>query len=61
MQCANCDGRDSGEIGQNQYDYWNYFMEMKIPNHNITIQQLDNDGSLHSLNNVCTYHERRIQ
>jgi len=60
MQCPNCNGKDIGIIGPEQYYCWNCFIEMKVSNNEITIQQVKKDGSLQSLDDLFSDRERRI-
>lgn len=61
MQCPNCGRKDIGKIGMNQYYCWNCFIEMTVSNNQLTIQQVEKDGSLQSLDDLFTDEERTIR
>lgn len=53
MICPNCQSKDIGKIGTNQYYCWNCFVEMSMSGNQISsIYQVEEDGSLHSLNDL---------
>lgn len=61
MQCPNCNGKDIGKIGPNQYYCWNCFIEMTVLDSVLAIQQVEKDGSLSSLDDLFTEQERKIE
>ncbi len=53
VRCPNCGGKDIGKIGTNQYYCWNCFVEMSLVGNQVSsIYQVEEDGSLHSLNDL---------
>lgn len=52
MHCPNCKGRDIGKIGTNQYYCWTCFVEMTITKGKLSLHQVEEDGSLSSLNDL---------
>lgn len=51
--CPNCSSKDIGKIGTNQYYCWNCFVELSVAGNQISsIFQVEEDGSLHSLNDL---------
>ncbi len=53
LRCPNCDSRDIGKIGTNQYYCWGCFVELTVSNDRITsVYQVEEDGSLDSLNDL---------
>lgn len=51
--CPNCQSKDIGKIGTNQYYCWNCFIEMSVDGDQISsVYQVEEDGSLHSLNDL---------
>ncbi|MEW9675855.1 hypothetical protein ABRT01_06680 [Lentibacillus sp. L22] len=62
LQCPNCKGKDIGKIGSQQYYCWNCFIELSITSDNeLTVHQIEADGSLSSLNDLFTEEERKVQ
>lgn len=52
MQCPNCKSKDIGKIGTNQYYCWNCFVEMSLANGKLSLHQVEEDGSLSSLDDL---------
>lgn len=61
MRCPNCNGKDIGKIGMDQFYCWNCCVEMTVSGNAMTIQQVKKDGSLQSMNDLFTEQERKIQ
>ncbi|WP_246001087.1 hypothetical protein [Oceanobacillus piezotolerans] len=61
MRCPNCNSRDIGKIGAQNYYCWNCFIEMSILNNELTVHQIESDGSLSSLNDLFTEEELKLQ
>lgn len=62
MQCPNCNSKDIGKIGSQQFYCWSCFIEMTITNNNkLTVHQVEADGSLSSLDDLFTEDQRKIQ
>lgn len=51
--CPNCQSKDIGKIGTNQYYCWNCFVELSVAGEQVSsIYQVEEDGSLQSLNDL---------
>ncbi|MDY0405492.1 hypothetical protein P5G51_008850 [Virgibacillus sp. 179-BFC.A HS] len=61
MQCPNCQSKDIGKIGADQYYCWNCFIELNVLGDKWTVFQVEADGSLSSLDDLFTAEERKIQ
>lgn len=61
MRCPNCNGKNIGKIGVQQFYCWTCFIEMAVINNELTVHQVEVDGSLSSLNDIFTEDERKIQ
>lgn len=61
MRCPNCNGRDIGKIGVQQYYCWTCFIEMAVVNDELKVHQVEADGSLSSLDDLFSQEERKIQ
>jgi len=59
IECPNCHSKDIGKIGVNQYYCWNCFIELTVMNGLIYTHQVEEDGSLSSLDDLFPEHERR--
>lgn len=60
LKCPNCQSKDIGKIGINQYYCWNCFIELTISNNLILTHQVEEDGSLSSLDDLFGEDERRF-
>ncbi|MFS0786211.1 hypothetical protein ABC345_07535 [Shouchella sp. 1P09AA] len=60
LQCPNCNLKDIGKIGTNQYYCWNCFIEMSLVKGTLMLHQVEEDGSLSSLDDLFEEEERRI-
>jgi len=61
IACPNCKRKNIGKIGINQYYCWNCFIELTVSNGMISIHEVEEDGSLSSLNDLFSEEERRFQ
>lgn len=61
MRCPNCNGRDIGKIGSQNYYCWTCFIEMTVIDNELTVHQIETDGSLSSLNDLFSEDELRLQ
>ncbi|MBM0064220.1 hypothetical protein [Alkalicoccobacillus gibsonii] len=52
MRCPNCRSIDIGKIGTNQYYCWSCFVEMSIVQGRLSLHQVEEDGSLSSLDDL---------
>lgn len=48
-RCPQCNGRDIGKIGNNQFYCWNCYMEFALVGDEVKIYHVDEDGSLVSV------------
>ncbi|WP_026693821.1 hypothetical protein [Peribacillus kribbensis] len=60
MKCPNCASKDIGKIGVNQYYCWNCFIELSVSKGLIHTHQVEEDGSLSSLDDLFEEDNRRI-
>ncbi|WP_066173531.1 hypothetical protein [Bacillus marinisedimentorum] len=61
MQCPNCNCKDLGKIGANQYYCWNCFVELSIVKGRFSLHQVEEDGSLSSLDDLFTEEQTRLE
>ncbi|WLR49957.1 hypothetical protein LC040_11720 [Bacillus tianshenii] len=61
MKCPNCNCRDLGKIGVNQYYCWGCFVELSISKDRLHLHQVEEDGSLSSLDDLFTEEETRLE
>lgn len=59
MYCPNCKGKEIGKIGVNQFYCWDCFIELSIVNEILHMHQVEEDGSLSSLDDIFSEEERR--
>ena len=59
FNCPNCQSKDIGKIGINQYYCWNCFIELTVSQGMISTHQVEEDGSLSSLDNLFDEDVRR--
>lgn len=57
--CPNCRSKDIGKIGINQYYCWNCFIELSLSKGIIHTHQVEEDGSLSSLDDLFSEEDRR--
>ena len=60
FKCPNCKSKDIGKIGINQYYCWNCFIELTLVEGLIKTHQVEEDGSLSSLDDLFGEDERRF-
>ncbi|WP_338754797.1 hypothetical protein [Bacillus sp. FJAT-52991] len=58
--CPNCQGKEIGKIGTTQYYCWNCFIELSIADDLISVHQVEEDGSLSSLDDLFEEDERKL-
>ncbi|MDC3413291.1 DUF2797 domain-containing protein [Aquibacillus sp. 3ASR75-11] len=61
MYCPNCQGKNIGKIGNQQYYCWNCFIELSEDGGILNVHQVELDGSLSSLNDLFSEDERKAQ
>jgi len=59
--CPNCKRKNLGKIGVNQYYCWDCFIELSVSKGMIHAHQVEEDGTLSSLDDLFDEHERMIQ
>lgn len=60
MKCPNCTSKDIGKIGVNQYYCWGCYIEMTVSEGMINTHQVEEDGSLSSLDDLFDEQDRRF-
>ncbi|GAX90319.1 hypothetical protein [Effusibacillus lacus] len=60
MRCPNCNCRDIGKIGTNQYYCWDCFVEFSLIGDEVKLYQVEEDGSLVSFSDLQAM-EQEIQ
>jgi hypothetical protein len=60
LKCPNCQSKDIGKIGINQYYCWNCFIELTLVEGLIKTHQVEEDGSLSSLDDLFEEDDRRF-
>ncbi len=59
FKCPNCQSKDIGKIGINQYYCWSCFIELSLDKGIINTHQVEEDGTLSSLDDLFEEEERR--
>ncbi|MBE3594405.1 MAG: hypothetical protein IMX04_05145 [Candidatus Carbobacillus altaicus] len=59
--CPNCKGKNIGKIGTNQYYCWDCFIELSVKGDHLSVYEVEEDGSLSSLDDLFTEEEMRIE
>ncbi|MGL4820049.1 MAG: hypothetical protein ACRC5C_08720 [Bacilli bacterium] len=60
FSCPNCKSKDLGRIGVNQYYCWNCFIEIVVNKSELNLHQVEEDGTLSSLDDLFSDDERSI-
>jgi len=60
MHCPNCKNKNLGKIGVNQFYCWDCFIELTLADGLLSLNQVEEDGSLTTLDDVFGDQERRI-
>lgn len=60
FNCPNCHSKDIGKIGINQYYCWNCFIELSLSQGIISTHQVEEDGSLSSLDDLFDEDDRKL-
>lgn len=61
VRCPNCNSKDIGIIGVNQYYCWNCYIELTIEDNIVYLHEVELDGSLSSLNDIFPEEERKLE
>ncbi|RSD24104.1 hypothetical protein [Mesobacillus subterraneus] len=59
LSCPNCKSKDIGKIGINQYYCWNCFIELSLDKGLIHTHQVEEDGTLSSLDDLFDEDQRQ--
>ncbi|WP_044023126.1 hypothetical protein [Bacillus sp. SG-1] len=60
LKCPNCQSKDIGKIGINQYYCWKCFIELSITKGVIHTHQVEEDGTLSSLDDLFDEEDRQL-
>ena len=60
LKCPNCKSKDVGKIGINQYYCWECFIELTLVEGLIKTHQVEEDGSLSSLDDLFGEDDRQF-
>ncbi|MFY4774824.1 hypothetical protein [Metabacillus sp. RGM 3146] len=60
LKCPNCQNKDLGKIGVNQYYCWNCFIELSVAKGKIFTHQVEEDGTLSSLDDLFSEEDRSV-
>ena len=52
MHCPNCKNKNLGKIGVNQYYCWDCFIELTLSHNKLSLNQVEEDGSLTTLDDL---------
>ncbi|KKB36372.1 hypothetical protein [Bacillus thermotolerans] len=58
--CPNCRSKEIGKIGSSQFYCWNCFIELSVSKNLISVHQVEEDGSLSSLNDLFEETDRQM-
>ncbi|WP_010630280.1 hypothetical protein [Sporolactobacillus vineae] len=61
MKCPNCGNKNIGKLGINQYYCWNCFIELTLTDGKLSLSQIEEDGSLTTLNDLFKESEREAK
>jgi len=61
MNCPNCKRKNLGKIGVNQYYCWDCFIELTLQKDRLSLSQVEEDGSLTTLDDLFEEHELRVE
>ncbi|RUQ32862.1 hypothetical protein ELQ35_00765 [Peribacillus cavernae] len=60
MKCPNCSSKNIGKISVNHFYCWNCFIELSLSDGVIYTHQVEEDGSLSSLDDLFDENDRRF-
>lgn len=52
MRCPNCNSKDIGKIGNNQFYCWSCCIELTVNGEKVCVFQVEEDGTLSSLDDL---------
>lgn len=60
LTCPNCHSHDIGKIANNQFYCWNCFIELTIDGNRLAVFEVEEDGTLSSLDDLFSEEELQI-
>lgn len=60
LSCPNCRSKDIGKIGSNHYYCWGCYIELTVSKGIIHTHQVEEDGSLSSLDDLFEVEKRTV-
>ncbi|GAA5415594.1 hypothetical protein Pryu01_00625 [Paraliobacillus ryukyuensis] len=60
MHCPNCKSKNIGQIGNQHYYCWDCYIELMLENKVLHMHEVEEDGSLSSLDDIFAEEERTI-
>ncbi|TCP32282.1 hypothetical protein EV207_101261 [Scopulibacillus darangshiensis] len=61
MKCPNCADKNLGKIGVNQYYCWGCFIELTLVDGKLSLNQVEEDGSLTELDDLFQEDQLRAE
>ena len=61
MKCPNCSSKNLGKIASNHFYCWNCFIELSVSDGQISMNQVEEDGSLTSPDDLFAENERTVE
>jgi hypothetical protein len=61
VKCPNCKSKDLGKIGVNQFYCWNCFVELSVTKGHFSLHQVEEDGTLSSLDDLFAKEDTRLE
>ncbi|MFT8870953.1 MAG: hypothetical protein ABF868_01535 [Sporolactobacillus sp.] len=61
MHCPNCGSKNIGKIGTNQFYCWNCYIELTLDNGQLSLNQVEEDGTLTSLDDLFAAEQREAR
>lgn len=52
LRCPNCNSKDIGKIGSHQFYCWGCFIELTVNGDKMNVYQVEEDGTLSSLDDL---------
>lgn len=60
MRCPNCNDKNLGKIGNHVYYCWNCYIELTVSGNQLSLNQIEEDGSLTSLDDLFCDDEKTV-
>jgi hypothetical protein len=61
LRCPNCSSKNLGKIGVNHYYCWNCYIELALSDGVYSLNQVEEDGSLTTLDDLFDETERQAE